>query len=434
MIKEKIGFFIELIIKDNKIALILYLIILTLFRIPPFYIVPVRSFLYSSHTVASLILLILFAIYLIKIRKNNKKALNLSKDKILLIVILFFFSQSLSILSAFNIVEFIRVYKNIVLGVMFFIVSLGIINDFKKIDLILKILIGTTILNFFIQLIIYFKPLFLYSILSGFLYDGYWKGMSVQAERNRYFIEFFDGALIPLMFYFFIKLKQFLLKLLCILLIFLSYFLALISNFRIELVVVLFTTICTIFLFKNSKRYFFSLMILVAIFLYIGRSVSISFVGYSSFERLLLEDKEDTQTIINRIYYWKKAVDMGKSSPIFGIGLGNYYDYFSPKNISTSNKNEIAKMTLIHPHNVFFAAFAETGIIGLIAIISLFGYFFISDYKRLKMSNNLTKLLIFSFWSLFISSLTGPRIIIQYIILFWILRAVIEKNDAYFPP
>ena len=122
--------------------------------------------------------------------KNHKQLglLGIKNYKILSIIIILFFFQSISILSAINVIEFFRVYKNITLGVLFFLTSMKIINNTKKASFILLILLGTFFLNSIIQIIIYWRPWFLYSILSNILYEGYWKGVVVQAERNRYFI------------------------------------------------------------------------------------------------------------------------------------------------------------------------------------------------------------------------------------------------------
>lgn len=117
---------------------------------------------------------------------------------------------------------------------------------------------------------------------------------------------------------------------------------------------VLFTTTCAISLFKKTRNILF-FVVLAVLFFYIGINITTSFMRYSSFKRLILENKEDVQTIIARIYFWNKAIEMGLSSPLLGIGLGNYYDYF-PKKITKSiigNRDEIAKMTLIHSHNIF---------------------------------------------------------------------------------
>ncbi len=185
---------------------------------------------------------------------------------------------------------------------MFFIVSSRYVNKIQEINIIVKILIGTIGINFVLQLITYFNPFFLYSLIKNILYSGYLKGVDIQAARNRYFIEFFDGSLIPFVFFYFRQAKNIIRQFFFIVLIGLSFFLAVISNFRIELIVVLFTIFFSFILITRRKKSIILLIFSILVFFYIGRTIAIHDVGYSSIERLFLEDKEELRLIDRDVF------------------------------------------------------------------------------------------------------------------------------------
>jgi O-antigen ligase len=82
------------------------------------------------------------------------------------------------------------------------------------------------------------------------------------------------------------------------------------------------------------------------------RSIEITDANYASLERLA---------------FWRAALDMWRERPWQGIGIGNYqivYPYFSlPK----------WRMALGHAHNYYLNVAAETGLIGLLAYLALWG-------------------------------------------------------------
>lgn len=68
------------------------------------------------------------------------------------------------------------------------------------------------------------------------------------------------------------------------------------------------------------------------------------------------EDGRANNSLLWRVDYWQQAVDLAKDSPIIGVGLK-----------MTQSSTDEAKQ----PHNDFIRAYAETGILGLIAYIGL---------------------------------------------------------------
>jgi len=119
---------------------------------------------------------------------------------------------------------------------------------------------------------------------------------------------------------------------------------------------------------------------------------------------------------------------MGRAS-FFGVGLGNYYDNFSS---SVKNKNIIISKSMRfvkigaeeYVHNVFGFIVAESGYLGLIIFIYMLYLFLKNDFFLFKKNNN-KKILIISFWTIFIYGLFNPIIPAAYQVLFWTIRGLL---------
>ncbi|NMB92243.1 MAG: hypothetical protein GYA31_01280 [Parcubacteria group bacterium] len=127
-----------------------------------------------------------------------------------------------------------------------------------------------------------------------------------------------------------------------------------------------------------------------------------------------------------RLNQIKTAYYIG-TNKIFGVGLGNYYDFLTKKidpSLSTSEK--LIKIgSEEYVHNIFGSTMAETGIIGLSIFIILLAYFIRRDIQFIKKRDNIYKIaIIISFWSLFSYSLFNPAVSINYQIIFFGLRGL----------
>jgi O-antigen ligase len=125
---------------------------------------------------------------------------------------------------------------------------------------------------------------------------------------------------------------------------------------------------------------------------------------------------------------------MGLSSPLIGVGLGNYYDNLPSEDQKSYSANPLETALFnaasTDPHNIFFRTFAETGGVGLSAFILLLLYFLKNDLYLLKEREDLSKALIISFWTLFIFSVLNPSLNIGYLSLFWLLRVMVDKSSS----
>ncbi|MCM8787965.1 MAG: O-antigen ligase family protein, partial [Candidatus Omnitrophica bacterium] len=160
-----------------------------------------------------------------------------------------------------------------------------------------------------------------------------------------------------------------------------------------------------------------------------------SSIPLNTIERIIEPSETETKTITTRFDWWRQSIEMGLSSPFFGIGLNNFYEYLSPKikitNALFGSRNKLPQITATHPHSIFFQTFAETGFLGIISLTLLLGYFVKKDFEVFRKKNISCNLMIVSFWSLFLFGVFNPPITLQYIILFWFLRVLIIKLTKF---
>jgi O-antigen ligase len=264
------------------------------------------------------------------------------------------------------------------------------------------------------------------NFFNNVFYDKYVEVLNVNQKRGRFFIEFIDFAFVPLIFYQFIFSKRKIHNIYGYVLLISILFLASISNFRTHLLMVLFSLMLTvIFVLKKKKKVFLIFSIILGFLL-------INYFGLKStiFPKITIErvsfSEEEFGSIIGRFNMWNYAHQMFRSSPLMGIGLGNYYDYLPKKEKTVysifKEKEILNRVTLINPHNIFFWLVAETGLLGLISFIFLLACFLRQDWNILSSSDILNKSLIISFWTLFLYSFFNPPIGLRFQIIFFTLR------------
>jgi O-antigen ligase len=407
-----------------------------LIRIPPLHFLT-DSPLFSSFNVAGYLLAALLAIRIWEGIRTGKKLF--FQNVALFPVFLFFVSQSLSAITAVNTEEFITSYKDLVFAIILFMVAVDVVDSKKKFHQVIGVIFFSMVVNLVIQSVLYFQPAFL-NILAMFFTEGYLQDFEINAGRDRYFVESHNVALIPILFIFLAKASSYYKKLgIGMTALFIGAF-SFLSNFRAQLVILF------ISLFAGGKFYFrkapvfFRYAAVIMAILFIVNGVTSIGLGYNALDRLISPSINDYDTITDRFYYWNLAVEMGMSSPIFGVGLGNFFDYL-PGNKNTGisvfdARNNFFKITWVHPHNIFFGIFAETGFFGLISFIILLTSFVKMDLKSLLVRKNMTiNLLVTSFWLVFSYALINPPISFSYLGLFWLIRGLIyvliaRKNIA----
>jgi len=92
-------------------------------------------------------------------------------------------------------------------------------------------------------------------------------------------------------------------------------------------------------------------------------SIAIAFILITRWERLMNLDNPQN-SITQRLNYWRTAIAVIKDHPIVGVGPGNFQEVFLEYKVGVSTNTRYA-------HNIFLHVWAETGTLGLIALISL---------------------------------------------------------------
>ena len=78
-----------------------------------------------------------------------------------------------------------------------------------------------------------------------------------------------------------------------------------------------------------------------------------------------------------------KAFALLKSSPLLGVGFGNYAVHAFWLGVANPSYTVIGSLTL-HSHNIFAQIMAEFGLLGLLALVALIGYIVISFWRKPK--------------------------------------------------
>lgn len=127
------------------------------------------------------------------------------------------------------------------------------------------------------------------------------------------------------------------------------------------------------------------------------------------------------QSNSERLLMWKSATNMFLDYPVLGVGVGQYKDKYQKEYILPEAKERKQK----HAHSNIFQMLGQSGALGLISFILLFGYIFWFGFKSMWKNKNLYGMLIVSIsMSFFIQGLTefnfGNSAVVKY---YWVALA-----------
>ena len=416
----------------NKCSFILFLVSIFLFRLPNFYLLPFirNSFLTSqaiSRILSGLVFLLNFSLYFVNKKRNIKPIIPNSITASL--VLLLFLIETISIISAINIAAYFERYKDIVVGIIFFLNGYVYKNKIKTIYYVLLI---TLPINIFYELSMYFIPEVLIKFGSIFIYEKHFNLVLFNISRGRTYIETFNEILLPFLFY---MLNSNSLgkhtKIISYILISLTLFCSYLSNWRIRVIMALFGCIISLVCFhkKNVKVIFFTITSII-FFGFIVNNISIRFVNLSFISRFIddnvIKNTSSLATLDFRKEQILNAFELSKKSPL-GVGLGNYYDNlsnnFKQQDIIQGNSEDSSALLFVH--NIFGSILVETGIVGFVVFTLLILCWGIFDFIKLRLSSAEAKVPILSFWILFLFALFNPVNIGAFQVLFLLLRGLI---------
>lgn len=424
----------ERLIQDiPKIKSFLLYISLFFVRLPPFYLLPTTNSLFTSHSIARY--LIIFIFFLVLLELYWKKTKLLIPKKLTFLLLFYLISQSLSITKVININDFLLDYKNVVFGLLTFIIVVATVSS-SNVRRIIIILLITGSFNILFNIIIYFFPNMVFTFLQPFFYDKYWDSFIFQFQRQRFFSDMFDEILIPLLFFIIYIRKRIIVRLTSVLFLALISMLSLLSNWRIKMLILIFGLFFSSKLFiKKSKTVLIAIYMSVFLFLSVGYIFSISIIGFNTLDRFLFKEREDVESITSRFKYWELATSLASYFPITGIGLGNYLEYVPEASklpfLNPLSRNVENIEVAFHPHNIFFNTLATSGFLGLLSFSLLIFYFLKTDLYYVKKASLLYKSFLIVFWSLFLYGNFVVPTNFSFQFMFWFIRGIIQQFNSY---
>lgn len=428
----------------NNILIFLFLFSIFLIKIYPLYFLPVQNPLFSSHTLSKLLIVSVFLILFVKKRIKIQNTIQANKF-LFLIIFLFILFQTLSILPASDVGMFLKTYHNTVVSLIIFFSVLFLFqgNGKRALNKLTLFVIFTGFISVSIETFFRLFFPYLFPIFSLLVQKEIVNAYMVNISQGKYSLAIGNEIFIPffMMFVFLIKRWNFK-RLIIFAFLLATAFWAVLSNFRIRLLLLLLTfLISTAVLFSKKIKFFrlsiknifmtFFFIVLSSIILILALYTSESLYSFNVFDRFFLEgrylDLGPVNTRMEQIY---KSIQIFESHPLLGVGLGNYPYYAEIKllnNPARPYEKDFVELSLSRPHNIFFQLLAETGILGFIPFVVLLLYFLKRDLQRLKapLKNQIWPYIISS-WSVVVYALFNPADTLFITGWFWFLRGIIE--------
>ena len=123
----------------------------------------------------------------------------------------------------------------------------------------------------------------------------------------------------------------------------------------------------------------------------------------------------------NRLVLWRAAQDMLKKSPIYGVGLMGFHEYYRHYPLGPD------RVVQNYPHNFFLNFWLETGLVGMVAMLGLL-YLFYKNVRGLLHQNRWRFLALASAAGMGVVLLHG-LVDVSYFkndlaVLFWLIYAL----------
>jgi len=353
-------------------------------------------------------------------------------------IILFLFSQSISVICAKDVGLFWKSYHNLLISILIFFKAALLFG--KRRNLIVRFLFLVAIITTGLEVALYLVPKDLFRLLpfQSEILDAF----IVNLDRNRFSFESHNEfLLLVLLFVSFTSLskkRRFVGLIISVVLIALSFY----SSNRTRLISLMGALIFFIVSFfhlrfiNHKGRSANIVFTLIAAFVF----VFILFPPRAMFERIFApSESSDYETIIFRIDSIKHSALLLQSSPLLGVGLGNYplypaiHRYVPPYEFGKSAQNRYDKAVPASPHNIFAQVGAETGIVGLGSFVFLIFWFIRKDVEMWRKGKDIKMVLSFCSWIIFLTFLFNPSHTLYISGWFWFLRGVIYSKNHSIP-
>lgn len=446
-----------LTVLSRNIALFLFLCSIFLLKLYPFYFIPINFTLFSTYTLAK-ILIFLVSTYFIFVKYDAITQLVKGNKVAFVLLFLYFFGQSISVLGAKDLLIFLKFYHNVIISILIFTLSFLLASKKKMFPIFFFFSLFLGALLVLLEAVFRSSIDFSLPLLTMILQKDIADTLVTNVSNGKYVLVYASEMFLP----FFItavadkKINKSL-KLFATGVLIALFFLSWLSNFRTRFVMLAFAAISSLIIYgwsrKNKAMFAFTLkkitqlfflITLVGTVLYSALILSNGVNFYNILDRLTLQNRyEDKGPLEVRLAQYKLSTQLLTISPLFGIGLGNFSDYLYyldfnhvvlniTPGIEESEKNFI-KLSTARPHNILFQLIGETGLIGTSTFLILVLYFCIIDYRLLKYKEKNHQVIPFivSSWTVIVYSLFNPADTIFILGWFWFARGAIQSQSQY---
>ncbi len=415
--------------KQYPLSIILFLLAIFLLRFPPIYYLGIQNTFLTTHAVSIVIFICLFILAIWKIIKNKLKKIDFNTENIL--ILLFFLTQSLSIIGAQNTIVFFQRYSKVLLGLIAYFIFY-FINKKQILKPLLKILLLGGFVSISIQLILLFFPNLYFNLGNIFIYSNVLDITKANYNVGKLFDDSYLELIISILIYYLLKEKKPYSKFLIFCVIFILGLLTIVSNFRYRLLTFIFSFCLSFFLLKikekNAINKVFGLFILIFFILTTLNPFIQRFFSRTTIDRLIeKEEFKDSSSISWRLKMFNKSIELAQTN-LFGVGLGNMFNYLPKKELKGTTVNTQLSLGALSagPHNIFFQFLGETGYIGLLMFVVLLLFLARKDFQIVKNNKNeQKKIFILCFWTLIFIVQFFPAINLTFYTLFFTLRGLI---------
>jgi O-antigen ligase len=123
------------------------------------------------------------------------------------------------------------------------------------------------------------------------------------------------------------------------------------------------SSVLLLFIRMNFRQKIYKFIFLVAASV-LGFILFLGTVGFGPFGNLISQ-----YTVQLRYQYWLVGIKIGNLSPIWGVGVDSYGDYFRTHRPESLALKTSIDLTTNNAHNVFVQAYATLGFLGLVAVL-----------------------------------------------------------------
>ncbi|TAH42307.1 MAG: hypothetical protein EYC69_05955 [Bacteroidetes bacterium] len=160
----------------------------------------------------------------------------------------------------------------------------------------------------------------------------------------------------------------------------------------------------------------------------------------TDFTKIIAEDdSSNMNSVYERFLLWNNSYKLFLENPITGMGLSNWRILYSKYGIGGAYYLNSGVMHFEHPHNELLLLLSESGIISLLAFLSMFGYIILIAWKKRKTETGkiniifITSILGFLIMALFGYPYHRPLSITLLILIFASVLSTGESKGSKWP-